>query len=63
VLRPLEVERWIEADHPARAIWELVGQQELTGFYAPIKAGQEGVSAPPPGRKNRGVPPWQAEKT
>lgn len=38
VLRPIEVERWIEADHPARAIWELVGQQDLTGFYAPIKA-------------------------
>jgi transposase len=38
VLRPIEVERWIEPDHPARAIWELVGQRDLSGFYAPIKA-------------------------
>src|SRR5262245_30350999 len=38
VLRPIEVERWIEPDHPARAIWELVGQRELSGFYTEIKA-------------------------
>jgi len=34
----LDVERLIEPDHPARAIWELVGQVKLEGFYAPIEA-------------------------
>jgi len=34
----LDVERLIEADHPARAIWELVGRLKLEGFYAPIEA-------------------------
>src|SRR5258706_12118023 len=34
----LDVERLIEQDHPARAIWELVGQVKLDGFYAPIQA-------------------------
>ena len=34
----LDVERLIESDHPARAIWELVGQVKLEGFYAPIEA-------------------------
>jgi len=34
----LDVERLIEEDHPARAIWTLVGQLKLAGFYAPIEA-------------------------
>lgn len=34
----LDVERLIEADHPARAIWEVVGGLKLDGFYAPIEA-------------------------
>jgi len=34
----LDVERLIELDHPARAIWELVGRVKLDGFYAPIEA-------------------------
>ncbi len=34
----LDVERLIELDHPARAIWELSGQLKLDGFYAPIEA-------------------------
>jgi hypothetical protein len=34
----LDVERLIESDHPARAIWELVGRVKLEGFYAPIEA-------------------------
>jgi transposase/microcompartment protein CcmL/EutN len=34
----LDVERLIEEDHPARAIWELVGRVKLNGFYAPIEA-------------------------
>ena len=38
VLRPMEVEQLIALDHPARAIWELVGQRHLNRFYAAIKA-------------------------
>lgn len=34
----LDVERLIEPEHPARAIWELVGRVKLEGFYAPIAA-------------------------
>ncbi len=34
----LDVERLIEPDHPARAIWQLVGRLKLEGFYAPIEA-------------------------
>jgi len=34
----LDVERLIEQDHPARAIWELSGRLKLGGFYAPIEA-------------------------
>lgn len=44
VLRPTNVEQLIEADHPARAIWEIVGQQNLDGFYGAIEA-VEGVGA------------------
>ena len=38
VLRPMAVEQLIEQDHPARAIWALVGQRDLSRFYAEIKA-------------------------
>src|SRR6266576_2146052 len=34
----LDVERLIEQDHPARAIWALVWGVKLDGFYAPIEA-------------------------
>ena len=34
----LDVERLIELEHPARAIWELSGRLKLDGFYAPIEA-------------------------
>ena len=32
----LDVERLVEDDHPARAIWELVGRLDLSGFAATI---------------------------
>jgi transposase len=50
VLRPVDVERLVEDDHPARAIWELVGQLDLRQFYAPIKVveGEAGRSATDP---------------
>ena len=47
VLRPMEVEQLIPLDHPARAIWQLVGQRDLGWFYADIKA-VEGVAGREP---------------
>ena len=38
VMRAIEVERLIEEDHPARAIWELVGRLDLSEYYAEIGA-------------------------
>lgn len=38
VLRSVTVDRLIEADHPARAIWELVGRLDLSLYYARIGA-------------------------
>src|SRR5258705_5847322 len=34
-------------DHPARAIWELVGRLNLEGFYGPIEAVEGGVGRTP----------------
>jgi transposase len=50
VLRPLEVEQLLGPEHPARAIWELVGQCDLGRFYEPIEAveGQAGRPAHDP---------------
>jgi transposase len=43
----VDVEELIPADHPARAIWEIVGQVDLSRFYDEIKAveGAAGRSA------------------
>ena len=38
VWRAVDVERLIEEDHPARAIWELVGQLDLSAFREAIDA-------------------------
>lgn len=43
MFQTVDVERLIEEDHPARAIWAFVGQLDLGPFYAPIEA-VEGVS-------------------
>jgi transposase len=43
----LDVERLIEADHPARAIWELAGRLDLKAFYAPIEAVQGSAGRTP----------------
>jgi transposase len=47
VLRPLEVEQLLGPEHPARAIWDLVGGCDLDRFYEKIEAveGQAGRSA------------------
>jgi transposase len=46
LLRPVEVEKLVEEDHPVRAIWELVGRLDLEPFYADIEA-VEGVAGRP----------------
>jgi transposase len=38
LLHPIDVERLVEADHPVRAIWELVGRMSLEGYYQSIGA-------------------------
>lgn len=47
VLRPLEVEQLLGPEHPARAIWDLVGQCDLEPFYDQIEA-VEGQAGRPP---------------
>jgi transposase len=46
LLRPVEVEKLVEQDHPVRAIWELVGRLDLEPFYAEIQS-VEGVAGRP----------------
>ena len=38
ILRAVDVENLIEPDHTARAIWELVGRLDLSGFTAEIES-------------------------
>lgn len=46
LMRPIDVEKLIEEDHPARAIWELVGRLDLGSYYGEIEA-VEGVAGRP----------------
>ena len=47
VLRNLDVERLLEPEHPARAIWELLGKCDLEPFYCAIEALQGRAGRPP----------------
>src|ERR1700687_833011 len=38
VLRPIDIEQLIPEDHPARALGELTGRLNLTGFYEGIRS-------------------------
>jgi transposase len=38
LLRTIDVEQLVAADHPARALWDLVGRLDLSGFREPIAA-------------------------
>ena len=38
ILRPIDVEQLIPEDHEARAIWEFVGQLDLSRYYEDIHA-------------------------
>ena len=46
MMRPVDVERLIEEDHPARAIGDFVGQLDLSAYQKPIAA-VEGVAGRP----------------
>jgi transposase len=46
LLRTVDVEELVGPDHPARAVWELMGQRDLTPFYDQISATQ-GVAGRP----------------
>ena len=46
LMRPVNVEELVEADHPVRAIWDLVGRLDLSWFYREIEA-VEGVAGRP----------------
>lgn len=40
LLRSIDVEKLVEEDHPVRAIWEMVGQLDLSAIYERIEAGE-----------------------
>jgi len=47
VFSQVDVDRLLEEDHPARAIWELTGKLDLQPFYAPIQAVQGAAGRAP----------------
>jgi transposase len=47
VFRTVVIEELIEAEHPARAVWEFTGKFDLSAFCAPVKA-VEGVAGREP---------------
>src|SRR5262245_51377786 len=38
MMRSVDVEKLVESDHPVRAIWEILGQLDLSGFEERIRA-------------------------
>src|SRR5215831_7765264 len=47
VMKTVDVEKLIDEDHPARSIWEIVGRQNLEGFYREIKTVDGGLGRSP----------------
>ena len=43
VMKAVDVEELVGPEHPARSLWELVGRQDLSRFYEPIRAVEGGV--------------------
>ena len=39
--RSVEVDRLLDADHPARLLWETIGSLDLSGYYEGIKSNEE----------------------
>ena len=42
VMRTIDVEGLIDSDHPARALWQITGELDLSEFYTPIKSLADG---------------------
>ena len=42
IMRTIDVERLIGDDHPARALWQITGELDLSEFYAPVKSLADG---------------------
>lgn len=42
VMRTIDVQALIGEDHPARALWQITGELDLSEFYAPIKSLADG---------------------
>src|SRR5204862_6906455 len=38
VMRTIDMERLVAADHPVRAIWEMLGQEDLSPFMRGVRA-------------------------
>src|SRR5215470_3413535 len=47
VMKTVDVEKLIDEDHPARSIWEIVGRENLEGFYREIKTVDGGLGRSP----------------
>lgn len=45
--RTVDVERLVDADHPARLLWEIIGKLDLSRYYAGVKSNEEGGGRPP----------------
>ena len=39
--RTVDVERLVDADHPARLLWEIIGKMDLSRYYAGVKSNEE----------------------
>ncbi len=46
LIRTVDVERLIEEDHPARAIWDFVGQMDLSGYTKQVRSVAGGAGRP-----------------
>jgi transposase len=46
ILRTVDVEQLIGPEHPARAVWELLGQRDLSKFYNQIEATEGSAGRP-----------------
>lgn len=45
--RTVDVERLVDADHPARLLWEIIGKLDLSRYYAGVKSNEEAGGRPP----------------
>src|SRR5215467_4724345 len=39
--RTVEVERLVDAEHPSRLLWEIIGKLDLSRYYAGVKSNEE----------------------